>query len=96
MKYLILTLIIWFLAISFPAEASTCYNYHGQSICILSIKRSAKYPWEYRAAVSIQDVIRPIEVYDCRQQVRIKKDRTVVPFQNNGAGELICSILNKR
>ena len=52
-KYLafLIVLILTFVAM-FPAEAYTCRNYNGHQVCILSIKRSAKNHWEYRASVS--------------------------------------------
>ncbi|MGB3694384.1 MAG: hypothetical protein WA865_02350 [Spirulinaceae cyanobacterium] len=96
MKYFILwLLIISFWTISFPAEASFCRNYQDKSICILSIKRSAKNYWEYRASVKIDGVVSPVEVYNCRDRLRVKKDGQVVPFQKNGAGQLICSFFKK-
>ena len=88
-------LLLLMLAVALPAQASTCRSYHDNVICIVSIKRSAKYYWEYRAAVSVNGVVRPIEVYNCRDRVRVRKDRAVVPFESNGAGELICSILKR-
>ncbi|MEH2027585.1 MAG: hypothetical protein V7K62_29185 [Nostoc sp.] len=61
-----------------PAFASVCRNYddynglrlHHQ-ICILSISRSAKNYWEYRATVSVDGVKRPTEVYNCREGVKV-------------------------
>jgi hypothetical protein len=74
-----------------PAAASFCRDSHDHLICILTIKRSAKYHWEYRAAVSIDGVERPIEVYNCRDRIRIRQDGTIKSFEPDGAGELICS-----
>ncbi len=96
MKFIALVL---FLTLSFvvalPAEASFCRNSNNHSICILSIKRSAKNYWEYRAAVSIDKVEQPIEVYNCRDRTRVRKDGIVVPFEPNGPGELICRFFQK-
>ena len=78
-----------------PAWASFCRNYHENSICIVDIKRSAKYYWEYRASVRINGVTRPREIYNCRTRRRITTDKNVVPFEPNGAGELICSLFAK-
>jgi len=83
------------LAVALPAAADTCRSYHDNRICIIRIQRSAKNYWEYRASVRVNGVVRPMEVYNCRDRVRVGKDRTVVPFESNGAGELICSILNR-
>jgi biopolymer transport protein ExbD len=82
-------------AVALPAEASFCRNYNDHSICILSIKRSAKNYWEYRAAVSVDGVERPIEVYNCRDRLRVRQDGTVVPFEPNDPGELICSFFQR-
>lgn len=53
------------LAVILPAQASFCRN-SDRLICLLSIKPSAKNHWEYRAAVSIDQVTRPVELYNCR------------------------------
>lgn len=91
--------LLLFLTLSFsialPAEASFCRNSNDHSICILSIKRSAKNYWEYRAAVSIDRVERPIEVYNCRDRIRVRPDGTFMWFDRNGAGELICRFFQK-
>ncbi|NJL62629.1 MAG: hypothetical protein HC903_13385 [Methylacidiphilales bacterium] len=78
------------------AQAFTCRNYNSHKICILSIKRSAKSYWEYRASVIIDGVKTPVELYDCRQRVRVSRDRTIIPFGKDDAGELICSSLMSR
>jgi len=89
---LLLTLLF---AVALPAEASFCRHSNEHSICILSIKRSAKNYWEYRAAVTVDGVERPIEVYNCRDRIRVRKDGTVVPFDPNSPGELICSFFQR-
>ncbi len=93
------TALLLFLTLSFavalPAEASFCRNSNDHLICILSINRSAKNYWEYRAAVSIDGVERPIEVYNCRDRVRVRKDGIVVAFEANGPGELICRFFQR-
>jgi hypothetical protein len=81
--------------VTLSADASVCRNCQGHKICILSIKRSAKNYWEYRAAVSVDGIKRPIEVYNCLEQIKVEKDGTVVPFQDNSPGKLICSYFQK-
>jgi hypothetical protein len=95
-KYIALLLLVtlWFV-LAHPAQASFCRTSHHRVICIKSIKRSAKNYWEYRAVVSIDGVARPIEVYNCRDRAKIRPDRTIVEFESNGAGELICNLLKK-
>lgn len=99
MKYiisiaLVLTLVfILSFAIALPAQATFCRTVKGHNICILSIKRSAKNHWEYRASVSVDGVAKPVEIYNCRDRLRIQKDGTAVPFITDDPGELICSML---
>ncbi|WP_372726708.1 hypothetical protein [Nostoc sp. TCL26-01] len=76
--------------IASPAFAQVCRNYQGHRICIVSINRSAKNYWEYRASVSVDGKQTPIELYNCRQKVKVQKDGTVVAFKNQDPGELIC------
>jgi hypothetical protein len=96
MKMMIFGLIlIHFLFVSLPAEASICRNYQGHEICIITIKRSAKNYWEYRASVSVDGIKRPIKVYNCFEQIKVEKDGTVEPFEENDPGKLICSYFQK-
>jgi hypothetical protein len=56
--------------LSWPATAQAkprCQPITGQTVCLQSIKRSAKYHWEYRVVVSIDGKARPAKRYDCRQ-----------------------------
>ncbi|WP_013323079.1 hypothetical protein [Gloeothece verrucosa] len=87
---ILLLLLIISLSITRPAQAALCRTLEGKQICITYIKRSAKYYWEYRASVKINGVATPIEKYNCRDRIKITKDGTLVPFEANGAGELIC------
>lgn len=93
---ILLLLLISTLIVALPAEAAFCRTLNQHSICILSIKRSAKNYWEYRASVSIDGTKHPIEIYNCRDRVKIQNDGTPIPFQPSGAGELICYLLNRR
>lgn len=81
--------------IASPAFAQVCRNYNGHRICIVSINRSAKNYWEYRASVSVDGKQTPIEVYNCRQKFKVQKDGTVVGFKNQDPGELICRFFKK-
>jgi hypothetical protein len=96
MKYFVLVLLL-ILSNFFtsPAHASVCRNYNGHRVCILSINRSAKNYWEYRAIISIDGVKRPLEVYNCRQKIRIQQDGTVLPLENKDPGQLICNFFKK-
>ncbi|WP_338022439.1 hypothetical protein [Argonema antarcticum] len=96
MKYIALVLLLTLsFAVALPAKALFCRNSNDRTICIISINRSAKNYWEYRASVSVDGVARPIEVYNCRDRIRIQKDGAIVPFEFSGPGELICTLLKK-
>ncbi|MFB8788691.1 MAG: hypothetical protein U7123_07520 [Potamolinea sp.] len=95
-KFIVLLLFLTLsFAVALPAEASFCRNSNDHSICILSIKRSAKNYWEYRTAISIDGVAQPIEVYNCRDRVKVSQDGIIVPFESNSPGEIICSLFQK-
>lgn len=93
---LLLLLMVLSFLIAPPAKATSfCRNYRDRTICILSIKRSAKYYWQYLATVSIDGVNRDQEVYNCRDRLRIEKNGNVETFEPRGAGELICRFFEK-
>lgn len=95
-KYMMIGVILILLSlVTLPAEASVCRDYQGHKICILSIKRSAKNYWEYRAAMSVDGIQRAIEVYNCLEKIKVQKDGTVVAFEDNDPGKLICSYFQK-
>lgn len=83
------------LLIAPPVQAATCRQTSTHKVCILSIERSAKNYWEYRAAVTVDQEARPVEVYNCREQIRIKQDGTTVKFEPNGAGDVICHLFQR-
>jgi hypothetical protein len=89
----VLLLMVCF-SVALPAFASVCKNYDRHQICILSINRSAKNYWEYRAAVSVDRLKTPIEVYNCRQRVKIQQNGDILPFEQKSPGEMICSFFN--
>ncbi|MBK1987159.1 hypothetical protein A0J48_006340 [Sphaerospermopsis aphanizomenoides BCCUSP55] len=93
--FLILLFLIFYFSFSSPALATVCKNYEGHKICILNIKRSAKKYWEYRAAVSVDAVKTPVEIYNCRGKFRVNKDGTVSQFTENSPGEMICNFFKK-
>ncbi|NES18669.1 MAG: hypothetical protein F6K41_06990 [Symploca sp. SIO3E6] len=95
-KFIVLLLFLTLsLAIAQPAEASFCRNSNDHSICVLSIKRSAKNYWEYRVVISIDGKKQPLEVYNCREGIKINRQGDNIPFQSNSPGEIICSLFKK-
>ncbi|MEH2184425.1 hypothetical protein [Nostoc sp.] len=99
-KYIIFVLLLILpLSMMHPAFASVCRNYDfydglRHQICILSINRSAKNYWEYRATVSVDGRKRPTEVYNCHERAKVQQAGTVLPFEQKGPGEMICSFFN--
>lgn len=79
-----------------PAQAVPyCRTTSQHTVCILSIKRSAKNYWEYRATTRVDGVERPMEIYNCRDRLRTQKDGTPIPFEPAGAGSVICQLFNR-
>jgi hypothetical protein len=96
LKYFALLLLILSFLVALPAKAtSICRKYDDREICILSIKRSAKNYWEYRASVSIDKVKTPIEVYNCRDRIKVQADGKILPFERKDPGKLICSFFKQ-
>lgn len=73
--------------------APTCRTMGDHTICILTIKRSAKNYWEYRASVKVDDQVRPVDVYNCRDRTKTDAKGQITRFQPNGAGTMICRLL---
>ena len=95
MKFLLIALIILInLAVSSPVQASTCRNYGDQKVCIVRIKRSAKYYWRYRTEIKINGKKQPMMIYDCRQQKKFTKEGVGTPFKSQGIENFICGTLN--
>lgn len=93
---LLLLLLLLFYALAVPqAEAAMCRDLDGHEICILKIKRSAKYHWQYRAVVSVDGQETPIEIYNCRDRTIKRKNKFPIPFKAGSPGELICSLFAK-
>ena len=90
----VLVLILFF-AVALPVEALTCRHLNNHRICIIDIKRSAKYHWQYTAVVSVDGVKKPMQGYNCRDRSQIREDGTTKPFTLDGIGELICGLLEK-
>ena len=89
-----LLLMLEFMLIVPPAKAALCRQINHQTICILKIKRSAKNYWEYRVSVKIDQEVRPMEIYNCREKHRITNKGAVIPFESEGVGHYICKTLN--
>lgn len=54
---------------SVPVYGMTCRTYGTEEICLVSIKRSAKYHWEYRAVLQINGQKQAQKLFDCRHNL---------------------------
>lgn len=77
------------------AEAAICRQLGEQQICIVDIQRSAKYYWQYRVSVTVDNQLRPREIYNCRDRVRISERGDRIAFQDEGIGDLICRLVQR-
>ena len=77
------------------AKAATCRQLGGHSFCLVTIKRSAKNYWEYRAVISVDGQKQPLEIYNCRDRTKIDHHKMIIPFADDGVGELVCSLYRK-
>jgi hypothetical protein len=90
MKRLVLWLLL-FLTVALPVQASRCRTVNNQEVCIVSIKRSAKNYWEYRAIVKVDGELKPLQVYDCRSKTTIQDNKVLEIFEQDGTAEVVCS-----
>lgn len=84
---------------SSEALASTyCREIAGQQVCIETIKRSAKYLWEYRVVVSVDGDRQPLKRYDCRQSTEVEHATAMAPETLSEAAvqQLICGLVPHR
>ncbi|MGB3650008.1 MAG: hypothetical protein WBA41_02195 [Rivularia sp. (in: cyanobacteria)] len=97
MKLIALLLVSLSIMFSFalPANAETCSDYNGHEVCIINLRRSAKRYWTYRATISIDGKKLPREIYNCRGEFRIQKNGKIVPFKEDGVGNLVCQFYKK-
>jgi len=60
------------------------------------MKRSAKNYWQYRAKLKVDGVQRPMELYDCRDRLRLPKDGTIIPYWQDEAVDVVCKLFRQR
>ena len=74
-----------------PSQAADiCRTIDQRTVCIITIKRSAKNFWEYNAAVSINGKRGPKEPYNCRSKIKTNPDGSITRFGKKSIGSLIC------
>ena len=86
-KYLILIIFIFASFLIAPkTEANICKFWSGHQVCVVRIKRSAKYYWEYRTTLSVDGKKQPEIVYDCRYFSYLQPDNTKGYFDERPHG----------
>lgn len=73
--------------------APLCRTVAEHQVCILKITRSAKYYWEYRAVVQIDDQRRPMARYNCRTRNYVRRDGKHIP--DDPAVQVICAFFKQ-
>ncbi len=86
----LILLLLQFFCLALPAQAARCQNFDGHQVCIISLKRSPKRYWNYRAVISIDGKKQPLEIYNCRSNFKIQKDGKIVSFTEDSPGKFIC------
>lgn len=76
-------------------QAASCRVLQGRSICIQSIQRSAKNYWEYRVVLRIDGKTQPLEVYNCRDRIKLTPEGTSIPFEPQGVGSWVCQVFRR-
>ena len=88
---LVLASSLWFMPV---AQAATlCRSVAEHQVCVLKITRSAKYYWEYRAEVQIDDERRPMGRYNCRTREYVSRDGRHVA--DDIATQVICAFFKQ-
>ena len=73
--------------------APLCRTVAEHQVCVLKITRSAKYYWEYRAVVRVDQKQRPMARYDCRTHEYIRRDGQHI--SDDIAAQVICALFKK-
>ncbi len=73
--------------------APLCRTVANHQVCVLKITRSAKYYWEYRAVVQVDDQRRPMARYNCRTHEYIRRDGQRLP--DDVAAQAICAFFKQ-
>lgn len=77
------------------AQAAICRHLGDKEVCIVEIRRSAKYYWRYRVTLSVDGKQRDREIYNCRDRLRISAQGDRIPFQSPGIGDLVCNLTRR-
>ena len=88
---LVLASSLWFMPVA--QAAPLCRSVAEHQVCVLKITRSAKYYWEYRAEVQVDNERQPMGRYNCRTREYVSRDgRHVV---DDIATQVICAFFKQ-
>jgi hypothetical protein len=90
-KSLAILLILAFL-VALPAQAAFCKSIGTQKVCILSIERSAKNYWEYQVQLSVDRIVQPRTVYNCREKLWLQSNGQWTRFNSSSVNAVACSL----
>ncbi|NEQ52136.1 MAG: hypothetical protein F6K11_18675 [Leptolyngbya sp. SIO3F4] len=77
-----------------PVQAAPlCRTLSDHQVCVLKITRSAKYYWEYRAVVQVDNNRRPMGRYNCRTREYISHDGKHIA--DDIATQVICAFFKQ-
>lgn len=76
---LIISLLLSLLIMSNAQAATLCRSVANHQVCVMKITRSAKYYWEYRAVVQIDDSRRSMGRYNCHTHEYISRSGQHIP-----------------
>lgn len=76
------------------AIAQQCRTVGTQQICLISVKRSAKYYWQYRAVLKINGKRQPTEKFDCHPR-NTKTQHEQLSLQDQKRA-FVCNIIPRR
>ncbi|MEO0868756.1 MAG: hypothetical protein AAFY17_09975 [Cyanobacteria bacterium J06642_11] len=89
----LIAIISWGTAPPVAMAAPLCRTIDNHQVCILKITRSAKYYWEYRAIVKIDDKQRPMGRYNCRTRKYLRRDGETI--DGDPGTQVICSLFKQ-
>jgi hypothetical protein len=76
------------------AYAAACRSMSQVMVCLVDVKRSAKYYWEYRVRISIDGVQQPMVRYNCRERIQTQPDGTTIAITDNSVGDWVCRLVH--
>ncbi|WP_353671744.1 hypothetical protein [Synechocystis sp. LKSZ1] len=76
------------------AQVNLCRIEGPHTLCLETVKRSAKYPWEYRVVVTMDGIPQAPQRYNCRDRVKVNTDGYLEPLKSGGLAQRLCQKLS--